>query len=234
LKYSLVIPCYNEAASIPELVQACEKLILNPDIEIILVDNGSTDKTSVLIDSEIARVDSPNFRTVQLVENEGYGNGVLAGLDASSGEYVGWAHADLQVDLEESNKALELIQASSKPIYAKGLRRGRGPLDSFFTVGMSLYESLTLRRWLWDINAQPNFLPREFFLKTRTLAPKDFSLDLYFFFMARKHGLQVRRFPVVFAARRHGASSWNTGMRSRFAFVRRTLAYTRALKKTLS
>lgn len=43
MKYSLIIPCYNESKSIPELLERCKLLVAQAPIEVILVDNGSTD-----------------------------------------------------------------------------------------------------------------------------------------------------------------------------------------------
>lgn len=50
---------------------------------------------------------------------------------------------------------------------------------------MSIYETILLRTKLVDINAQPNLFHRSFY-DSLTDAPKDFSLDLYFLYMAQK------------------------------------------------
>ena len=44
MKFSLVIPCYNESKNLPALI-SCEKLIKSYDIEVVIVDNGSNDDT---------------------------------------------------------------------------------------------------------------------------------------------------------------------------------------------
>jgi glycosyltransferase involved in cell wall biosynthesis len=40
MKFSLVIPCYNEAANLPLLLERCREVTRRPDVEVILVDNG--------------------------------------------------------------------------------------------------------------------------------------------------------------------------------------------------
>ena len=51
MKISLVIPCYNESNSLNELHSKCVQLSKELDIEIIFVNNGSTDKTKEIFES---------------------------------------------------------------------------------------------------------------------------------------------------------------------------------------
>ena len=46
---SFVIPCFNEAAGLEDLLEACRKAQFSEDTEIILVDNGSTDDTQTIL-----------------------------------------------------------------------------------------------------------------------------------------------------------------------------------------
>ena len=43
MKFSLIIPCFNEAKNIPLLLERCRQVVSTGEVEIILVDNGSTD-----------------------------------------------------------------------------------------------------------------------------------------------------------------------------------------------
>ena len=63
--------------------------------------------------------------------------------------------------------------------------------------------------------------------------PKDFSLDLYAYYMAKKSRLVVKRFPVVFAERVHGVSNWNISFISKYHFIKRTLLYSFVLQKRM-
>ena len=76
-KLSIVIPCYNEAANIPALVDKLET-IQKKETEIILVDNGSTDETAAVLTKEL--VDKQLFlKTVSIAQNIGYGHGIKTG-----------------------------------------------------------------------------------------------------------------------------------------------------------
>ena len=93
---SLVIPCYNEAANLPSLLERCKELAQRGSVEVILVDNGSTDDSPQVLARLLPAY--PGCRTVRVEHNQGYGFGILAGLKAARGDILGWTHADMQTD----------------------------------------------------------------------------------------------------------------------------------------
>ena len=105
-------------------------------------------------------------------------------------------------------------------------------MDTFFSVGMSVFESILFKNLLWEINAQPTLFPSSFF-KLWKNPPYDFSLDLYSFILAKKHNLKICRFPVYFHKRIHGKSSWNVDFKSKYKFIIRTLKFSFQLKRYL-
>lgn len=229
---SLVIPCYDEARTLPDLIRRLDETFsAEPAAEVVLVDNGSTDETPAMLRALAAR-GHPFIRSVRVEVNQGYGFGILAGLRAARGAYVGWTHADLQADPADALRALQLIrQAPRSDVYAKGRRYGRRLSDVVFTIGMSIFETGLLRTRLWDINAQPNIMPRAFFEELADDAPHDWSLDLYFYHAARRRGLGMLRFPVRFGERAHGASHWNVDWGAKKKFIQRTMRFSFELRQ---
>ena len=230
MKFSLVIPCYNEAANLPLVLERCAAVAKEGEREVILVDNGSTDTTPGVLASLLPRY--PGCRSVRVDVNQGYGFGILSGLRAAKGDILGWTHADMQTDPADTLRGLELFDRFGSNIFVKGRRYGRPLTDVLFTLGMSFFELLLLRRCLWDINAQPTMFAREFFQTWRE-PPHDFSLDLYAIYMARYARLPIRRFPVHFGARAHGVSHWNVNWTGKARFIRRTVAYSLELRRKL-
>jgi len=229
-KLTVVIPCYNESGNLPGLVQEIKEAVKKPDIEVVLVNNGSTDDSAFVL--EALTKDAPLVRVVTVPENQGYGYGILRGLEAAEGNYVGWMHGDLQTPFKDVLYALSVIESLGEPedIYVKGLRKGRPWFDQFFTLGMSVFESMLLGKKLYDINAQPNIFHRTFYEAWRN-PPRDFSFDLYALYLARMKGLRLMRIPVIFPPRTHGQSHWDTGFASKIKFIKRTVAYSLELKK---
>lgn len=232
MKLSIIIPCYNEAKNIPLILENFAAVIKRDDIEVILVNNGSTDNSQAVL-SELL----PKYTFAKLAKvdtNQGYGFGITSGLKEAKGEFIGYTHADMQTDPKDVVKALQIITKQVNPhkTYVKGDRKGRAFFDQFFTSGMSIFESIYLETKLWDINAQPNIFHRSFFESLENI-PKDFSLDLYLLYTARKAGLDIIRFDVIFPPRIHGESSWNTGLASKWKFIKRTVDFSVKLKKGL-
>ncbi|MCM1415186.1 MAG: glycosyltransferase family 2 protein [bacterium] len=234
MKLSIVVPCYNEEENIPLLLErfndALKEKDREKDVEVVLVDNGSTDGSAKVIAELLPGY--PFAKTVKVPVNQGYGYGILQGLAACSGEYIGWTHADMQTDPADVLLALDLIEQEKGLVFVKGNRKGRPLFDVFFTVGMSVFETCYLREKLYDINAQPNIFPKIFYQGWEN-PPHDFSLDLYALYLARKKGLKVVRFAVEFPERVHGSSKWNTGLAAKWKFIRRTIDFSVRLKKTL-
>jgi glycosyltransferase involved in cell wall biosynthesis len=231
MKLSLVIPCYNEEANLPLLLEACQPLRYNDQIEVIIVDNGSTDGTSEALKRLLPSY--PHCRNVRVSVNQGYGFGILVGLRAAKGDILAWTHADLQTDPTDALRCLDLFSQHGQNIFVKGRRIKRPYTDVVFTVGMSIFDTLLLRTRLWDINAQPNMFSKKFFESWEN-PPHDFSLDLYVYFMARQQSMQVHRLPVEFGERAHGVSHWNVNWAAKKKFILRTIEFSYELKKRLS
>jgi glycosyltransferase involved in cell wall biosynthesis len=228
VKFSLIIPCFNEAKNIPLLLERCGGIARLGEIEIILVDNGSTDGSQEVL----ARIikDYPGCRSIRVEVNRGYGSGILAGLRSADGEILGWTHADMQTDPADALAGLQHFKKYGDAVFCKGRRFGRPIFDVLFTMGMSLFESILLRKFMWDINAQPTMFSRKFF-ETWRAPPDDFSLDLYAYYEAKRQSINVRRFPVEFSERAYGESHWNVNWKSKWKFIQRTISYSLKLRE---
>lgn len=225
-RFSVIIPCYNEAPSLPTLIAEAARVADIADGEFILVDNGSSDSTAQIFSS----ITDPRIRCVTTPKNLGYGGGILYGLKFASSEYVGWTHSDLQTPLADVIGAVAGLESGFWLV--KGDRHGRKMSDRFFTAGMSLFESLLFGFKLRDINAQPTIFRRGIMEKWVS-PPSDFSLDLYALVMASRIGAPIGRVDVTFMAREFGTSSWNSGLHSRIRFISRTLRFSFKLRSRL-
>ena len=206
---SCIISCYNEEKNIPILLNQIKKNSLNEKFEFIIVNNGSSDNSYLVL--EEAKEKFKDIIFINITENLGWGNGVMSGLKIASCEYVGWTHGDLQYDLSILNEVYDLLIASqyqNESVLVKGHRKNRSFSEDFFTSTMSLIASIILCKKLYDINSQPNFFSRNI-LNLIENAPKDLMLDLYLYYkVSTLKEKKILRLPVRQKKRLHGSSSW--------------------------
>jgi dolichol-phosphate mannosyltransferase len=118
---SVVIPLYNEAATIDELYRRLTEVLthLGRSYEIIMVDDGSRDATFGALD-QIARSD-PHVRALRFSRNFGHHIAITAGLDQAAGEYVILMDGDLQHRPEDIPRFIATLEEGGFDVVA-GIR----------------------------------------------------------------------------------------------------------------
>jgi len=115
LALSIVIPVYNGAGSIAELVRALEELRIEGGHEIILVNDGSPDDSHDLCRALVDGASVP-ITLIKLARNYGEHNAIMAGLRHASGAHIITMDDDLQNPPEEVERLLVFAQGSGKEV----------------------------------------------------------------------------------------------------------------------
>ncbi|MCB9881500.1 MAG: glycosyltransferase family 2 protein [Planctomycetes bacterium] len=132
MKLSIIVPAYNEAATIQEVLHQLAALPIEK--EIVVVDDGSSDATaerSMALESEI-----PSLRTVRQDRNRGKGAAIRRGLDEVTGEVTVIQDADLEYEPRDLVRMFDELRAKDLPVLY-GSRRLGGRSDA------------TARRYYW-------------------------------------------------------------------------------------
>ena len=226
INLSIIIPCFNEDKNIFFLFEKIERLLENNNsVEIIVVDNGSTDYTrQKIINSKLFKKKKIIFLKIE--KNIGYGHGIMTGVNIASGNYIGWCHADLQTEpIDILNAYIKNINVIENELCViKGLRKNRNFFDSMFTFGMSFFVSIIFLKKINDINAQPKIFPKTF-LNYLKGYPKDFSLDLYFLVMAKINGYRIISHDVIMKKRLYGQAKGGGSLKGKIKLIKRTFIY---------
>jgi glycosyltransferase involved in cell wall biosynthesis len=120
---SVVLPAYNEEANLPRLIKSLVGVLgrLTDDYEIIIVDDGSRDRTPE-VSAELAR-EYPGVKPVRHQVNKGYGGALWTGFTTASKELVFFTDADNQFDVGEMEKLMALIGSADLVIGYRAPRR---------------------------------------------------------------------------------------------------------------
>jgi glycosyltransferase involved in cell wall biosynthesis len=121
---SLVIPAYNEQARLPYTLSEIQAYVCDQqlDCEIIVVDNGSRDATSVVVQQAASRF--PRLRLLR-TDRRGKGLAVRTGVLAARGQVVVYADADLSWSVEDLSRFVAKVHPHGSPVVI-GSREGFG------------------------------------------------------------------------------------------------------------
>lgn len=230
IKYSIILPCYNESENIPVILEQFSLFAIKQNnIELILVNNGSTDNTEMLQQDVLNNY--PFVKWARIEHNQGYGYGIVTGLLQAKGKYIGYTHADLQTDPLDIKKAIEKIENhENEYVFVKGIRKGRSLVSKLFSKGLEAISSIILSGKFKEINAQPTLFHRDL-MQQLILPPNHWGLDLYIYYKAIKSNYKFLRFDVLFPKRIHGSSKWASGLFPRIKLAFQFINYCFLLRK---
>ena len=103
MKISVILPCFNEENTIVEILKKVNKQKKKFDIEVIISDDGSTDRTINLLDENVDLYD----KLVKNKNNLGKGSAIKKGLEIAEGDIIIFQDADLEYDPNDYRKLIK-------------------------------------------------------------------------------------------------------------------------------
>jgi dolichol-phosphate mannosyltransferase len=143
VKYSIVIPLYNEESGLAVLVERLQEIMAQFDgpAEVVMVDDGSRDDTYELALAASAK--DHRFKVIQFSRNFGHQVAITAGMDAAAGDAVIIMDADLQDPPYVVLQMIEKWKEGYEVVY--GLRETREGERLFKTATASMFYGLLNR-----------------------------------------------------------------------------------------
>ena len=123
IRYSFVIPIFNEEAVLPLLLARMDQLLAGLDAaaEVIFIDDGSSDASANLLAARATQ--NPAYRFIALSRNFGHQIAITAGMEAAQGEAIIVMDADLQDPPEVVTDMIARWKAGFEVVYARRLSR---------------------------------------------------------------------------------------------------------------
>lgn len=202
------MPAYNEEEILRSTATRLLKRFEEEDLvlELVIIDNGSSDGTVDVIDALIA--EGLRVKKAVVETNIGYGLGALEGLKHCSAEWIGIIPADGQVD---EGDVVRLFRVGSKDGHRVAKVRRRFRMDGLRRKVVSVIYNVLMnllfgRLGSIDINGSPKLFPAEVYRKMR-LASTDWFLDAELMIKAKRLGVPVLEMNVLAHAREGGTSN---------------------------
>jgi phenylacetate-CoA ligase len=215
MSLSILVPCLNEAAGLPELVRRAARAVGAPaladagPIELVFVDDGSADETWSRLEGLGAAHAGVAVRAVRHPRREGIPSAWRSAVAAARGEWVCTLDADLQYEPEEIARLWQ-ARAQSGADLVQGVRAGARPRDLRFVIsrGLSGLLNVVFGMSLRD-NKSGFFLCRRETLAALLEVRGRFHHWQCFVMVAAHHrGLRIEEVDTPFHPRRAGKSAF--------------------------
>lgn len=142
-KLSIIIPAFNEEATILEIITQIELVPFSCQTEIIIVDDGSTDSTR-----ELLKTVSDKHTVVLQPKNAGKGSAIRTGITHVTGTHIVIQDADLEYDPNDLNVMFETMRSENHPVLygSRSMVHGRNK-----NAGFTFYWGGQLVTWTANI-----------------------------------------------------------------------------------
>ena len=226
MKLSIVIPIYNEAATILELLTLVDGIHVGMDKEFVLVDDCSQDGTRDILRKVAA--DHPTWRVLFHEVNQGKGAALRTGFAAATGDFVIIQDADLEYDPREYPLLLRPLMENRADVVFGSRFQGGGPHrvcffwhylgNKFLTTFSNMMTNLNLT----DMEVCYKVFRREV-LRTLQLRENRFGFEVEITAKVAKGKWRIFEVPISYYGRSYEEGkkiTWKDGFRALWCIIK--------------
>ena len=197
---TVVVPVYNERATVGEAIRRLREAPLAVEREIIIVDDGSTDGTLDILH----RLSDSTIRVVSYPENQGKGTAVRRGIDEAKGDLIVVQDADLEYDPRDLARLLRpLLEGQARVVYGSRLTGERRNMFFWHWVGnrfLSLMTNVLYNTTLSDMETCYKMFDADL-LRSFNLKAKRFDFEPEVTATALRLGERIWEVPITYSGR---------------------------------
>ena len=227
---SIIIPIFNEENFLVKLFEQLKKYFNYTNIEIIFVDDGSTD-TSLKKLNELKSNQNYKFyfKLIKLDNNSGKGKAIQTGIKNSSGKYILLQDADLELDTKDANEMYDMIRNNNeiKCIFGSRYLSGKLKKNNYFFNNLigklnTLIFNIFFSQSLSDVHCGLKILHRSVVDKIE-LSVNDFGIEIDLASQIIRNKFFIYEFGVsyFFRSKAEGKKiTWVDGLKSFYYLIK--------------
>ncbi len=204
---SVVLPAYNEEAVIEQTVTRCVAVLaeLAPDFEVIIVDDGSRDRTGEIADA-LAAAHPGHVRVVHNRPNRGYGGALMSGFDAASKEMSFFMDSDGQFNIADIAPLLALREQGHRVVLGYRKHRNDSPIRLLNAWGWNRLVRLLLGVRVRDVDCAFKLFDTEL-MRLCDIHADGAMWNTELLVKLRRLGVRFVEVPVGHYPRQHGSAT---------------------------
>jgi glycosyltransferase involved in cell wall biosynthesis len=212
------MPCYNEEQTLARIIEQVRELDL--DLELIAVDDHSSDQTFAILQAEAAR--TPRMRVIRHPHNRGKGAAVRSGLAHVRGEIVIIQDADLEYDPQDYYALVKpIIDGRVSVVFGSrfmGSHTGMYFWNALGNKGLTFLTNFFFNSWISDMETCYKVMRTEI-MRSLNLESNDFRLEPEITAKVLRQGHRIYEVPVSYMGRTYEEGKKMHPVQGLFAIV---------------
>lgn len=222
MRLTVLIPAYNEVATIRSVIDRVHEVDLGVEKEIVVIDDGSTDGTRDVL----AGLPAGLARVFLQPENRGKGSAIRRGIAEAAGDFLVIQDADLEYDPEDIRKLLvPVLKGRAQVVYGSRFTGEHRNMFFLHWVGnrfLSLATNLLYNTTLSDMETGYKLFPTPL-LKSLRLVSDRFTIEPELTAKVLKRGVRIYEVPISYTGReKHEGKkiSWRDGFPALWTLIK--------------
>jgi len=225
MKLSIIIPSFNEAATLPQAIKRIQAVNLGRiSKEIIVIDDGSTDGTR----KKLSKI--TNVIKIFLKKNQGKGAAIRCGLTKASGDYVLIQDADLEYDPQDIPALLApVLEGKAEVVYGTRFLGPHRNMLFWHLMGnklLSLVTNVLFNTTISDMEVGYKLIPEKL-LRSLKLESDRFGFEPEVTAKILMKGIRIYEVPISYAGREFSEGkkiTWKDGLQAFYLLCKYRLA----------
>ena len=225
MKLSILMPVYNEEARLADAVKQALDVQYPCEIELVVVDDGSTDRTSQIL----AGMDNSRMRVILHERNQGKGAAIMTAVNAAEGDYLVILDADLEYSPTDIPKLLQpVLEGRTTVVYGNRTFGSHSSFSFWYVMGnkaVTTAANMLFNCYLGDLETCFKLMPVELYRSLR-IRSRGFGMEAEVTGKLLRNRYRPYEVPISYHARSREEGkkiTWQDGVEALWILVRERL-----------